>query len=254
MPTQLVFLSPKLAFMLDLPPWDPTVAEACWILILFMLGYSSYYFFAESPRWRNYFRMGSGGEGRHVIGSRYLGGLTIGVLPAVVLLLVRGTALSTYGLKAEFDLLSLGWILGLAAIITPMNYFNTQKAKHLAMYPTVRRPKWSKLQMLTYALSWVVYLFGYELMFRGLLLFGLLPVLGPWLTIVLNVVLYVLVHLPKSVEESVGALPLGLLLCLITLTTGTIWVAVVVHITLALSNFFFSLRHHPDMQIIGANE
>ncbi|RMF00955.1 MAG: CPBP family intramembrane metalloprotease [Bacteroidetes bacterium] len=234
--------------MLAVPPWNEQATQTTWILGLFLLGYAAYYLFAESDYWRNYFSPHRGGPARHMLWSRYLGGLLIGVLPALILQLCTPHTLTEFGLKASFDLTSLWWILGLAFIIVPINYFNTRNDKHLAQYPTVRRQEWTWLQMIDYAGSWVVYLFGYELMFRGILLFGLLSVLGVWPTIILNVVLYVLVHLPKSMAESIGALPLGLLLCLITLSIGTIWVALVVHITLALSNFLFSFYHHPEMR------
>lgn len=99
------------------------------------------------------------------------------------------------------------------------------------------------------AFTWIAYLFGYELMFRGLLLFTTVEFMGAWPAIILNTALYALVHIPKNLEETIGAVPLGLLLCLITLSTGTFWVAFGVHVCLALSNFFFSLRNHPEMQV-----
>jgi membrane protease YdiL (CAAX protease family) len=235
--------------MLNLPPWDTNLTEGVCVLLLFLAGYCIYHFFAEGPRWRSFFEQRQGEVHEHALWSRYLGGLCIGVLPLVVLLVLFEQEPAVYGVKASFGWPAFGWVLGLALLIIPMNYFNSRKPRHLAVYPTVRRTQWTLPQLANYACSWICYLTGYELMFRGILLFGLLPVLGPWLAIALNVVLYVLVHLPKSIEESVGALPLGLLLCLITLSTGTIWVAVLVHITLALSNFFFSLHHHPTMTI-----
>lgn len=99
------------------------------------------------------------------------------------------------------------------------------------------------------AFTWIAYLFGYELMFRGLLLFTTVEFMGAWPAIILNTALYALVHVPKNLEETIGAIPLGLLLCLITLSTGTFWVAFGVHTCLALSNFFFSLKNHPEMRV-----
>jgi membrane protease YdiL (CAAX protease family) len=235
--------------MLDIPSWDPAFTDAALILSLFLLGYSAYFFFAEGVFRRPQLQEPQSGENLHPLRSRYVGGLVIGVLPALIMVWGLDKGWATYGVRAHFDVSSLSWVLILGAILVPLNYFNSRKTKHLASYPTVRRSTWTRSQVANYAFSWVCYLFGYELMFRGLLLFGLIPVFGVWPSILLNVVLYVLVHLPKSIEESIGALPLGLLLCLITLQVGTIWVAVLVHITLALSNFFFSLRHHPDMKV-----
>ncbi|MEZ4984076.1 MAG: CPBP family glutamic-type intramembrane protease [Saprospiraceae bacterium] len=235
---------------MQFPPWNATHTEAIWVMVLFTIGYCLYFFVSESSRLRLYFQQQYGHDYHFVQGSRYFGGMVIGLLPALLMGLLMGKSLSDYGVKADDGFLSWYWILGIACIVVPMNFFNSRKAKHLAMYPTVRRREWTRGQVASYAFSWVFYLFGYELMFRGLLLWSLLPIMGAWPAIILNVVLYVLVHVPKSLEETIGAAPLGLLLCLITLTTGTIWVAFVVHVILALSNFLYSLRHHPDMRLI----
>jgi hypothetical protein len=47
-----------------------------------------------------------------------------------------------------------------------------------------------------------------------------------------------------------GAIPLGALLSVLSLYTGTIWVAVVVHIVLAWTNSFVAMRSNPSMTII----
>jgi membrane protease YdiL (CAAX protease family) len=41
----------------------------------------------------------------------------------------------------------------------------------------------------------------------------------------------------------------GILLCYITLHTGNIWSAVIIHSSMALSNEWFSLRSHPNMHL-----
>jgi membrane protease YdiL (CAAX protease family) len=176
--------------------------------------------------------------------------MTIGVIPAAIMLILNKGDLASFGLAFQNHETSLAWIFGLALIIIPMNFFNSKKEKNLAFYPNVREKEWTKTMVAKNAFSWISYLFGYELMFRGVLLFSTIPLLGEWPAIVLNAALYALVHVPKNLEETIGAVPLGIILCLITISTGTIWVAFFVHITLALSNFFFSLRHHPDMKVI----
>jgi membrane protease YdiL (CAAX protease family) len=42
----------------------------------------------------------------------------------------------------------------------------------------------------------------------------------------------------------------GIILCYITLLTGNIWSAVIVHSLMALCNEWFSLRAHPEMKLI----
>jgi membrane protease YdiL (CAAX protease family) len=237
---------------MQIPIWSPEYLAPSLVWGLLCIGFSIYHFVSISSRVEAQFinRYGAeAGATRFVLFTRYLGGFTIGLIPALLMVVVLGQPLSDFGFKFQNGLLSLYWIVGIAAIVIPMNYFNTQKEKHLEQYPTIRQEEWSMGLLVNTAFSWVFYLFGYELMFRGLLLFASVPLLGAWPAIILNVVFYVLVHIPKNLEESIGAVPLGLLLCLITLTTGTIWVAFFVHITLALSNLFLSIRHHPQISI-----
>ncbi len=238
---------------MDIPIWKPIFLEPVLAIALVTVGFSVYHFYSISDKVKQSFIQKYGeikGNTRAIWAHRYVGAMTIGIIPAIIMLIVLDKDLSAYGVAFKNHDISLYWIFGLALIIIPMNFFNSKKEKNLAFYPNVREKEWTKPMVVKNAFSWCAYLFGYELMFRGLLLFATVPLLGEWPAIILNAALYALVHVPKNLEETIGAIPLGIILCLVTLTTGTIWVAFFVHITLALSNFFFSLRHNPEMKVI----
>ena len=237
---------------MNIPTWNNAYLEPVLCMALLTTGFSIYHFISISEQTASGFTHRFGavkGHTRMILFNRYLGAATIGIIPAIILLLVTGKSYADYGLKFQNGFTSLCWVLGIACVVVPMNFFNSKKEKNLAFYPNIREKEWSKGLLVNNALSWCAYLFGYEFMFRGLLLFTTVPLMGEWPAIVLNAAFYALVHVPKNLPETIGAVPLGILLCLITLTTGTIWVAFFVHITLALSNSFFSLRHHPEMRI-----
>lgn len=238
---------------MNLPIWQSEYLEPSLAIALVTLGFSIYHFVSISDKIKGNYLARYGeikGLTKFLWMTRYLGCLTIGVIPFFVMLLITNNTPSDYGLGFQEHLISLYWILGLACLIIPMNYFNSKKEKNLAFYPNVREKEWTKKMVATNAFTWMAYLFGYELMFRGILLFATVPLLGEWPAIILNAAIYALVHVPKNLEETIGAVPLGVILCLVTLTTGTLWVAFFVHITLALSNFFFSLKHHPEMKVV----
>lgn len=237
---------------MNIPSWDASYLESMLAMALVTVGFSIYHFVSISDKTKNRFYSKYGeekGNTKMIHFTRYLGAMTIGIIPAIILVLATGKSFGDYGLKFQNGLTSFYWIAGIACIVIPMNFFNSKKEKNLALYPVVREKVWSKKLVAMNVFSWCAYLFGYEFMFRGLLLFATVPLMGEWPAIVLNTAFYVLVHVPKNLEETIGAVPLGILLCLITLTTGTIWVAVVVHLVLALSNFFFSLRRNPEMSV-----
>ncbi len=155
-----------------------------------------------------------------------------------------------YGLNLEELPLSIGWTLLLALLIVPLNYFATRHPDNLAMYPQIRARRWSRGLVALSATTWVAYLFGYEYLYRGLLLLACAESWGAWPAIAINVCIYALTHVPKGYREAIGAIPLGLLLCLFTLHTGSIVAAFLIHCTMALANEWFSLRFHPDMEIV----
>jgi len=237
---------------MDIPSWQKEYLEPILAMALLTIGFSVYHFISISKKVQQKYAQKYGEEKGHtkfLWMTRHLGSMSIGIIPAIIMMLVLGKTPADYGFAFKNHLTSLAWIFGLGLVIIPMNFFNSKKEKNLLFYPNVREKVWTKKMVATNAFSWISYLFGYELMFRGLLLFATVPLLGEWPAIVLNIAFYALVHVPKNLEETIGAFPLGLLLCLITLTTGTIWVAFFVHILLALSNFFFSLKHNPEMTV-----
>lgn len=95
--------------------------------------------------------------------------------------------------------------------------------------------------------SWLVYLVGYEALFRGLLLPLLARELGPWPGIAVATGLYVLAHLARPTAESLASIPAGFGLAAVTLVTGSILSAVVLHwIIASVNETVSSLR--ADMQ------
>jgi len=132
------------------------------------------------------------------------------------------------------------YTLILAAILVPMGAKNAKGKEHLNLYPQVRMKSWNPIEYLSNIFSWGLYLLGYEFLFRGILFLGLIPFVGLYPAITINTVLYALAHLYKGKKETLGSIPLGIVLCLITAHTETIWTAFAVHWIMATNNFVWS--------------
>ncbi|HLP93304.1 MAG TPA: CPBP family intramembrane glutamic endopeptidase [Saprospiraceae bacterium] len=233
--------------------WPEASAEANITIILVTIGFIVFWFTGKSDKLLTKQIQAYGpedGQQRHVFIKRIVGMATFGLIPGLVLLAGMGFSWSDYGVKPSLDVVSLYWILGLSAIIIPMTFRSTRAADNLAQYPEIRRANWSPKLVVLSALSWMGYLVAYELMFRGFLLFSCVRAFGVWPAIIINTSIYALVHVPKNAKEGIGAIPLGLLLCVLTLQTQTIWIALIVHWVLSLANEWFSLKYHPDMQVV----
>jgi len=79
----------------------------------------------------------------------------------------------------------------------------------------------------------IVFLFAYEFFFRGVLFFSLLEENDILIAILVCTSLYLLIHAFDSRNEIIGAIPFGIILCLFSYFTNSIWPAFIIHITLS---------------------
>ena len=237
--------------------WHPSDLSVVLVIALLTVGFVTYWFLAESPILRQRVLKGEGDPStntRWVVFQKLTGFFFLGVIPLITVLTVLPHSLSEYGLGFANTPISLLWVIGMACVIFPLNISAAQRPKNLAYYPMIRAQRWHPGLVLINALATAAYLFAYELLFRGIVLSVCVAAVGVWPAIAINVALYSTTHLPKGPAETIGAIPFGLLVCYITLTTGTIWVAVVVHIILSLSNDYLSVHYNPSMQFVRAHE
>ena len=222
------------------------MSPATLAIICVTLGFIAYHFITETSSLQRYFHQQWGGEedgnATWIHFKRLTGVFFYGIVPLIVVL-AQGIDFQDIGWKLEFSQETILWSLGLGSLVTLINFFAARTEDNLAMYPMVRAKKWTPSLFLTSGLTWAAYLIAYEFLFRSYLLFSCEAEMGMWLAITLNISFYVLLHIPKGLKETLGCIPLGLVLCLLTLKTGTIWIAVFVHVALGLTNEWFSIRY-----------
>lgn len=188
------------------------------------------------------------------LSKKIWGLIAMGILPAAAWILLLNKPLRSFGLTLDAVLKYWPWLLLTIAVPVLLNAFLARNPKIHKMYPQLRINSWTPGLFMLNALGWVFYLLGYEYLFRGILLFGVYEDWGFWGAIATNTAIYSLAHFNKGPGETLGAIPFGVLLCLITLSTGTIWFALLAHLSLALSNDYFSIRYNPDMKFINRKE
>lgn len=92
------------------------------------------------------------------------------------------------------------------------------------------------LHIILYTFLRIVFLIVYEWFFRGLLLISFSAWLGIGWSVVINILLYMLIHIHKNKKEMIGCIPLGLLLCAFTIWWQSIWPAIIFHLQIAIIN------------------
>jgi membrane protease YdiL (CAAX protease family) len=171
------------------------------------------------------------------------------VIPVVIMRLLFNDALNRFGVSAKNFNQSLIWSAVAGTALIMMNIILGKRPENLARYPQIREKNWDLRLLVLSATAWIGYIFAYEYLFRGLLLFSCYRAWGFRNAVVLNVALYSMAHIGKSLVEVAGAVPLGFLLAILTLKTGTIWAAFFIHITLALSNEWLALHYNPEIKL-----
>lgn len=189
-----------------------------------------------------------------VVLTKLAGFVLLGFVPALVILFFLGQPLSDFGASTRMSPFAWGWMLGGSLLVLLVNVLQGRRPAHYAVYPLIRYPEWNPRLLIISLITSTLFIVGYEFMFRGFLLFALVPLTGPWVAIGLNVLIYALAHIHKGLGETIGSVPFGILLCWITLESGNFWAIMVMHITLSLSADLVALWANPEMGLKGNSE
>lgn len=240
------------SYELDLT-WTHETTRIFIPIIAALVFFVMYWFTAQSEKIKQSFYANKDHDTasvNHIFFTKYFGFISMGVLPTIVCLIaIPEVSLADYGLTIipETTLFTVVWTVGLCALVIPLASFSARKPKNLVNYPQIRAKNWDNSIYFKNLLGWALYLFGYEFLFRGILFIPLIEPLGIWPAIAINIALYSATHIPKGLDETIGAIPLGLVLCLLTAASGTIWIAFIVHVAMAWTNSLTALKHHPEI-------
>ena len=88
---------------------------------------------------------------------------------------------------------------------------------------------------LSFVLVRTLFLIVYECFFRGVMLFVMIEDFGFIAAVIVNLILYALLHWFDK-KETYGSLLIGIVLCGVTIHYHSVWPAIIIHISLALSH------------------
>ena len=192
-------------------------------------------------------------ERKQELTAKYLnrkgsGFLLLGLIPGWLFWMFFGFGPAAAGLQwgGTGDILS--WVLWASAFFIVLNVLNSRNPGIRAMYPELRMRSWDQGGLMLTAGGWLLYLAGYEYLFRGILLFTCYEAFGLWPAVVINLALYSALHLPKGMKEALAAFPIGALLCYLTLESHSILAAIFIHAVQAISCEFLCIWRNPEMK------
>ncbi|GEM_PF-5421539 len=173
--------------------------------------------------------------GQSLVWERITGIVVLGGGPLLLLFFTNLNVAVSSAVLPQFTFQSVFLLILLGALIMAFASWWFPKMKlqqfHSPLLDIRSYQKW----VLPNVILWVCYLAAYEWIMRGLILYASVAWVGQTTAIVLNCILYALIHVHKGRNQVVGALPFGFVLCWITLETGSFWAAYLLHLILTLS-------------------
>lgn len=217
------------------------------------IGFSLYWFHAGSNLTRSFFFRHFSGDWQwalFVAWQRTSGFLLLGVIPTVAVISLTEYTLPEIAWRAFNFTDMVAWTIPMTALIIPLTFVATRREDSLRTYPQMRVVGWHPALIAINSLSWFLYLLGYELLFRGILLTICTDQFGFLTAVAINLTLYAITHIPKGANETLGSFIYGSVVCVATAATGNIAVAVLTHVAMALFNDYFSVLHSKEMKFV----
>jgi len=208
-----------------------------------ILAYAVYYGIVVSPALD-----GIRGTIVGVVVKRLAGVILLGFVPAGIAVTALPFPLAELGLTPLIPPRTWLWVGGASVVIVIGCLLTAHKPENYDVYPEMRTPRWGFGAVAANSISSALYMFAYEFLFRGFVLFACLAAMTPALAITVNVVLYVLAHVPKGRREALGSIPLGVVVCLASIDTGAIWAAFLIHSIMSQLNDYLAVRANPGMR------
>jgi hypothetical protein len=230
-------------------------AAFTWLLVSITLCFMLYWFTVEHEGLHRWLKQSYGeirGAIMWFVGNKVLGIMLFGVVSTLLaVMLFPRTPLSTMGLTMPKP--QVGWPLAsmLTGVLILVSWNKNRKIarthQDFGRYPEIDIPQWSKGTIILHVILWSWYLLAYEFMFRGVLLFISIEMVGFPMAVGINIALYGLAHVPKGMQEAIGALVLGYVLCVLTYASGSVFFAWVIHCALAITNGLSAFHYRQDM-------
>ena len=173
------------------------------------------------------------------------------VIPALIVKLAFRERLSDYGLKFTGWYRKLWVYAGAFAVVLPCVMLVRGLPAFQRMYPFYKHAHESWGDFLGWECAYVLQFFALEFFFRGFLLHGLKHRFGYYSVFIMTVP-YCMIHFGKPLPETVGAIIAGIFLGTLSLWTRSIWLGVLIHVTVAVAMDLAALSYRDQLgQLFG---
>jgi len=176
---------------------------------------------------------------------------TLLVLPVLIIKFVIRGKISDFGMKAGDWQVGLKLALIFFLVMLPIIWIFSSSTDFVSKYPHLlsARTAWSTFYI--YETGMLIYLFAWEFIWRGFMLFGLEEKFG-YYAVLIQMIPFVILHNGKPMPETFGAILGGIALGILAFRTRSFLYGVIVHIGIMFSiDLFCTLRFRADDYGVG---
>ena len=170
-----------------------------------------------------------------------LSALLLGVVPVLVARRLAGLPLAELGLGPGRWRAGIAWLVVGAPLAVAAGRIAAASAAMQAVYPLDPSVTGAPRSFVPYALLQFLYYGAWEVLFRGVLLFGLARRFGAASANLLQTALSVTAHFGRPLSETLAAIPAGLVFGLVDLRVGSVWYVALIHWLVGVSLDWFIL-------------
>ncbi len=186
-----------------------------------------------------------------ILRRRLAGFLIYGLLPYLLIIhwgILGNVSLAQLGISFEWNSKVSWWLLILIPLAVLYGGISPRNRNNLIEYPEIRVTVWTPYLLLLSALFWILYLVALEFLFRGLVLQSVLMSTGDeWTAILISTGIYAMIHYFKNNRIAIFCIPFGLLTAYVTLETGSLLPAILIHVVGGLVTEWAAITRHPEM-------
>lgn len=208
-----------------------------------------YYYLIHSDFFERYFETEDNVQNhpfKMFLFQKAAGFVLLGVVPGIIYFGLFKKPFSILGINGTALTSNLLILVALIVVIIGTMYLNHRFNPEKGTLQ-VNLSEWTHKAFAYNAAGWILYLTGYEILFRGVLLDACYSSFGFWPSIAINVVIYSAIHMVNGKEQVLGALVFGAIACFFALTKGTVLIPIVMHIVLNLSSDYFSISLNKNL-------
>ena len=178
---------------------------------------------------------------------------TFFILSSLIVKVILKDDLKNYGL--QLGELKVGLILSFVffLVMIPLVWFFSASPDFSAKYPNLLSTRTNWNEFFIYESALLLYMFSWEFIWRGFMLFGLEKKFG-YYSVLIQMIPFVILHNGKPVPETFGAIAGGIALGILAFRTRSIYYCVITHMGVMLSiDLISTLRYRANDYGVGVD-